>query len=175
MGMTIDAKIQELLTASDLPRRLAEARKHPEIDELWRYVPEPPSLLLAAFALLLVGGCAVAPLIGLAVAPDAAPIGGTLVLIAFSALMAGLTYGTARRTLRGEVRRELYAVIDRNKRQLGNSPSFYVTLWRPETAPFRAQLLSGASECKVGDVGVAYFRGKHLVDLVKVPVQWAPA
>jgi hypothetical protein len=173
-----EAKVQQLLASSDLPRRLETARTQPAYEAAMRAMPKPPSIVLVIVIVGLLAACAVLPLAGLAVMPTLPPLWAFAILGGLSVLFLALTVSTWRRfhALRhAPVRRELYAVINRDHLRIEATDIYYLTLWAPGTPPFRAQLMRGKPACAVGDVGVALFRGKLLVEIIKVPVEWKRA
>ena len=115
--MMTPAKVQQLLESSDLPRRLETARSQPEYRDAMHVEPKRPPMIAMIAILALLGGAAALPLVGIAVMPTRPPFGVYVFLAVLSAMFVALTVATARRfvTLRhAPVRRELYAVIDRD-------------------------------------------------------------
>lgn len=152
--------------AAQLPRRLAQARRHPCYREALTCVPRTLGAReLTAPRLALAGLAAAVWLAALVGAGWRVAITGSLLCAAAYAWQ----WADFQIKSRGRVRRQLYVVLDKRSLRIARYARYMVTLWTPAIRPFEiAASRDIYYRCDVGEVGLAVFRGRHLREMLRL-------
>jgi hypothetical protein len=155
----------------DFARRIAAAARHPEFTRAQTLVPEEPLAPTVALTILAFAGIGFACL-AVVLLPGAVTVWLLALIVALTmvVLVRSQWLALARRR-RAPIRRALAAVLGKGSDGMPTRLAWNaVLLWSPNGGLQRLEARLGVHRaCTPGDIGVALYRGRHLVGWVRVP------
>ena len=156
----------------DFARRIAAATRHPEYARAQTLTPEEPLAPVIAFTVFAGAGIAFA-CVAVALVPATITVWLLALLgaLTMATLMRSQWHALARRR-RAPIRRSLAAVLGKGSDGMPTRLSWNaILLWSPNGGLQRLEARFGVHRtCVPGDIGVALYRGRHLVGWVRVPI-----
>jgi len=155
----------------DFARRIAAAARHPEFARAQTLVPEEPrapTVFLTIFAGAVIGFACFA----VAMVPGAVSVWLlALIVAATMGVFVRAQWVALARRRRAPIRRALAAVLGKGSDGMPTRLAWNaVLLWSPNGGLQRLEARLGVHRaCMPGEIGVALYRGRHLVGWVRVP------